>query len=95
MFLSRDSIISELEEDQLVILVDKSLVYYDTILNESPPYIICCNVVELAAVYLMTKTMLSINYPPFVNYYESMNFINEAAVPPDSTTKYARQFIHQ
>jgi hypothetical protein len=95
MFLSRESIISELKKDQVVILIEKSLDYYDAILDESPPYVICCNVVELATVYIMAKVMLYNSYPPFVNYYESMDFINESAVPPDSTTKYARQFIQQ
>lgn len=95
MFLSRESIIAELNEDQVVILIEESLENYDAILDESLPYIICCNVAEPAIVYLMAKVMLFVNYTPFVNFYESKQYINESFVPPDSTEKYARQFINQ
>jgi hypothetical protein len=84
-----------LKEDQVDIFIKKSLEYYDAIQNESPPYVICCNVVELAIVYLEARVMLYHNFPPFVDYYESNDFINESFVPHDSITKYARQFINQ
>jgi len=95
MFLSRESVISELKEDQIDSFIIQSLDNFDTIQNESPPYIICCNVVEPTIAYLMARVMLYHNFPPFVNYYNSMGSINEGCASPDSIVAYARQFINQ
>ncbi|KPK83075.1 MAG: hypothetical protein AMS27_13345 [Bacteroides sp. SM23_62_1] len=95
MFLSRESIISNLDENQVYNFIKNSLDKFDTIQNESPPYILRYSGVELIITYLMAKVMLYHNFLPFVNYYNSMGYINVSSVPPNKAVEYARQFIKQ
>jgi len=95
MFLSKESVIYKWNEYQVLNFIKISLDKYDTIQNESPPLILCCNNIDLTIAYLMAKVMLYHNFLPFVNYYYSMGFSNEGSVPPDKAVEYARQFIEQ
>ena len=95
MFLSRENVISKLDEDQVYDFIKHSLDKFDTIQNESPPYILCYSGVEFTITYLMARVMLCHKFLPFVNYYNSMGFINEAWVPADKIVEYARLFIKQ
>ena len=95
MFLTRENVISELKEDQVDSFIIQSLDNYNTIQNESPPYLICCNLVEPTIAFLMADVMLWQDFPPFVDYYNSIDFVNEGGALPDSIAEYARQFINQ
>jgi len=95
MFLLRESVITNLDEDQVYNFIKYSLDKFDTIKNESPPYILRYSGVELIITYLMARVMLCHKFLPFVNYYNSMGFTNEALVPQDKTIEYARLFIEQ
>lgn len=94
LFLLRESVVSELKEDQVYNVVKHSLDKFDTIQNESPPYTLCCGI-EFTITYLMARVMLFHKFLPFVNYYNSMGFTNEAWVPAYKTVEYARLFIKQ
>ncbi len=94
LFLSRESVISELKEYQVYKFIKHSLDKYDTIQNEAPPLILCCNGIDATIANLIAKVMLFHKFLPFVNYYNSMGYINESSVPPNKTVEYARQFIN-
>ncbi|MCD6578480.1 hypothetical protein J7L48_03315 [bacterium] len=95
MFLLRESVISEWKEGQVYDFIKHSLDKYDTIKKESPPYILRYSGVELIITYLMARVMLYHKFQPFVDYYNSMGFTNEALVPLDKRVEYARLFIKQ
>lgn len=95
MFLSRESVISALKEDQVYKFIKHSLDKFDTIQNESPQYILRYSGVEFTITYLMARVLLCHKFLPFVNYCNSMGYINESSVPPDKTVEYARRFIKQ
>lgn len=95
MFLLRGSVISNLDEYQVYNFIKNSLGKFDTIQNESPPYILRYSGVELIITYSMAREMLFHRFLPFVNYYDSMGFTNEALVPIDKRVEYARLFIQQ
>ena len=94
MFLSKETTISKLNNNQRYKFIKITIERINTIENENPK-VLCCDNVELSCYYIVANALYYFEFEPFVSYFVSTNYNNLGGIPPKKIYEYALIFLTQ